>query len=372
MPTLGKVNYKNSLVNFSSSIMKYYGLTSEYPTHALTDYLLSKKYRHIVLILLDGMGYKIVEDDLSNGSILKTNQIMKINSVFPPTTAAATTALLTGKAPIETGWLGWHEYLNDEDPSIILFKNKEYRGEKDFTKFKVEDVLPKDLFYNNLKRTVKAYNVGPSWSENPAESFEDALNKVKEIINKDEQNFTYVYWDDPDYTIHEYGTTSSVTKVLLRDIEDKITKFNEELPDSTLVLILADHGLIDCEPIDLSQYPDFLNTLRKPWGGESRFTQFYVKKGKDDEFKELFKKYFGEHFTLYTKKELLDSKLCGLFTPHEIVKYALGDYCAIATDEYCFVDKIDENTFKAVHAGLTKEELEIPVIMLKRKDEKEA
>lgn len=370
MATMGKVNYKNSLLNFSSSLMKYYGLVSEYPTHALTDYLLSKKYRHVAVILLDGMGYQVVEDDLENGSILKTHQVMKINSVFPPTTSAATTALLTGKAPIETGWLGWHLYLKENDPSLILFKNKEYYTDKEFTDYKVKDVLPYTPFYNQLKRA-KGYYIGPSWSENPCNDFHEATTKLKEIINKDEANFTYLYWDDPDKTMHEYGTTSSITKVELRKLESEILSLSEELPDSTIIFVLADHGHLDIEPIEIKKHPAFMDTLRKPMSGEGRFTQFYLKEGKEEEFKNYFKEHFSEYFDLYTRKEIIDSKICGLFEPNPNINILLGDYCAVAKDVYFFVDHIDENTFKSGHAGLTKEELEIPVILLKRKDEKE-
>ncbi len=370
MANIGKVNYKNSIVNFSSSLMKYYGLSSSYPSHALTDYLLSRKYRHVAVILLDGMGYQIVEDDLSNGSVFKTHQIMKLNSVFPPTTAAAVTALQTGKAPIESGWLGWHEYLNDEDPSLILFQNKVYKTGEDFTKFNVQDLVPTQPFYTGLKRA-KSYNIGPSFAENPCETFDEAILKLKEILNKDETNFTYLYWDDPDKTIHEYGVNSSVTKVLLHQFEEKIEQLGSEIPDNTIIFVLADHGLIDVEPFELKNYPDFKDTLRKDFAGEGRCAQFYVKQNRKEEFKELFNKYFGEYFDLYSKDEILKAKLFGTGNPHHIIKYAMGDFTAIAKDIYFFVEEVNENTFKAAHAGLTKEELEVPVIMFRRKDEKE-
>ena len=363
-----KLEYKNTLVNFSSSIMKYYGSPVEYPTHALTDYLLSKKYRHVAVILLDGLGYNIVEENASNGSILKTHQIMKLNSVYPPTTAAATTSLLTGKAPIETGWLGWHEYLSEDDPSVVLFKNEIYKTGEAFEKYQVEDKIGVEKFYNKVKRA-QTYTIYPSWSkENPVNSFDEALLKLNENLNKDEANFTYLYWDEPDKSIHEYGTSSPVIKFLLQDYEAKIRDFGENLPDNSIVFVLADHGLIDCELFDINDYPLFKDTLRKDISGEARFTSFYLKDGKEKEFEDLFVENFGEHFNLYKRDELIKSKLCGINKPHELVNIVLGDYVAIAKSNYAFVDGIKEDTFKAFHAGFTKDELEVPVIMFKRKD----
>ena len=115
------VSYKNSIVNFTAALMKNYNLPTTYEPSALVEFLLSKKYKHVVLMVLDGMGRHIIDKNCNNGSILKTHQVMNLNSVYPPTTVAATTAFTTGLAPIESGWLGWHLYLNNEDPSITLF-----------------------------------------------------------------------------------------------------------------------------------------------------------------------------------------------------------------------------------------------------------
>ena len=114
-------NYKNTIVNFTAALMKNYNLPTTYEPSALVEFLLSKRYKHVVLMVLDGLGKNIIEANCNNGSILKTHQIMNLNSVFPPTTVAATTTFTTGLAPIESGWLGWHLYLNNEDPSITLF-----------------------------------------------------------------------------------------------------------------------------------------------------------------------------------------------------------------------------------------------------------
>lgn len=325
-----------------------------------------------MLMVLDGMGRHIIEKNCSNGSILKTHQVMNLNSVFPPTTVAATTTFTTGLAPIESGWLGWHLYLNNTDPSITLFKNKVYATNEDFTNFKVEDVIPRDYWCNKLKRA-KHYTVYPSWGENGVNNLSEAFDKVKEICTKEESNFTYMYWDEPDALMHEYGTTSQIVKVKLLEIEELVNKFAEEIPNETIVLITSDHGMIDVEPLELVNYPDFMECLSKPFAGEGRFAQFYVKEDKKEEFVELFNKYFDESFMLMSKKEFLDSKMAGLNEPNKVIEYCLGDFVAIGTGGYYFTEQIKEDdlVFKAHHAGITPEEMETCVILLKRKDPKE-
>ena len=366
------VSYKNSIVNFTAALMKNYNLPTTYEPSALVEFLLSKKYKHVVLMVLDGMGRHIIDKNCNNGSILKTHQVMNLNSVYPPTTVAATTAFTTGLAPIESGWLGWHLYLNNEDPSITLFKNEINATKEKFTKFNVEDLLPRNYWYNNLKRA-KHYTIYPAWGENGVETLSEAFNKVQEICDKEESNFTYLYWDEPDALMHEYGTTSQIVKVKLLEIEEQVEKLANELPNETIVLITADHGLIDVEPIELSNYPDFEDCLTKPFAGEGRFAQFYVKEGMQSTFEELFNKYFAESFMLMTKQEFIKSQMAGLYAVNSITQYALGDYVAIGTGNYYFTEKLsdDDLIFKAHHAGITPEEMETCVILLKRKDSKE-
>lgn len=366
------VSYKNTVANFTAALMKNYNLPTTYEPSALVEFLLSKKYKHVVLMVLDGMGRHIIDKNCGNGSILKTHQVMNLNSVYPPTTVAATTTFTTGLAPIESGWLGWHLYLNNTDPSITLFKNTVNNTKEEFTKFKVDEVIERDYWYNHLKRA-KHYTVYPAWKEDGVETLAEAFDKVKEICTKEESNFTYMYWDEPDALMHEYGTTSQIVKVKLIEIENLVEKFANEIPNETIVLITSDHGMIDVEPLELCNYPDFTECLSKPFAGEGRFAQFYVNNDKEEMFKELFNKYFGESFMLMSKKEFLDSKMAGINTPNSIVEFALGDFVAIATGNYYFTEKLenDDLIFKAHHAGFTPEEMETCVILLKRKDSKE-
>ena len=63
--------------------------------------------KNIVLLLFDGMGISVLEKHLAPDSFLRKHLVCPISSVFPPTTTAATTSVLTGRTRIEHGWLGW-------------------------------------------------------------------------------------------------------------------------------------------------------------------------------------------------------------------------------------------------------------------------
>ncbi|MDE7278962.1 MAG: alkaline phosphatase family protein, partial [Oscillospiraceae bacterium] len=92
-------DYTRCPVNIISSIRKYYRAPNVYPTLPKLDSHLSKFYKNIVLIVLDGMGTDMMERNLSPMSFLRRNFTENLTSVFPSTTAAAMTSYYTGLTP---------------------------------------------------------------------------------------------------------------------------------------------------------------------------------------------------------------------------------------------------------------------------------
>ena len=89
-------DYKNSILNITSSILKSYGINSRYSTLGLLDSALEKRYKNVVLMIFDGMGIDILENNLPDDSFLRRNNRQHITSVFPCTTTAAMTAYYSG------------------------------------------------------------------------------------------------------------------------------------------------------------------------------------------------------------------------------------------------------------------------------------
>ena len=79
-----------------------------------------------------------------------------------------------------------------------------------------------------------------------------------------------------------------------------------------------------------------------------------------------FNEKFSDEFKLYTKKEFLDSKLLGYGKQHKKIDDFIGDYIAVAISN----SAINLNTYLSIpkpiklssHCGLTKNEMEVPLI----------
>ena len=135
----------------------------------------------------------------------------------------------------------------------------------------------------------------------------------------------------------------------------KVVKKN---PD-TLFIFLADHGHINVKYFDICDHDDIYSLLSKPITLEKRTPSFFVKEGEQEEFVELFNKYYGEYFELLTKKEAFDINLFGVGKPAEGVEDVVGDFVAISKREYGIIASRELHvldTFKGHHAGGTDEE----------------
>ena len=117
-------NYNKCLTNVANSILKYYDLKTYHSTlKELDDILEEKRYKNIILMLYDGMGSNILKRNLSSNSFLNKNKLMNIDAVFPATTTASTTSVLSGKNPNEHGLLGLDLYFKEFDKTISIFPN---------------------------------------------------------------------------------------------------------------------------------------------------------------------------------------------------------------------------------------------------------
>ena len=367
-------NYDECLLNLNASIQKFFGIRSNYKTLKEVDEELEKGYRTIVLLLLDGMGSFILDRYQDVTPFLREKKVRDYLSVFPSTTAAATTVLNSCIAPIESGWLGWHQYFKDIDKDVTMFNGDGYY---DGSKNKPE---PSSIYvpYKPLIETLnnlgyQAVNNYPAWSkEYGAKNINHFFKKIERFASSGEgKQYMYAYWDEPDHCLHDCGVGSKEVGLILKDLNRRIARLARRLPESTLLIVTADHGHHNIEEKYLYEHPDLLDTLIRLPSIEPRNATFFVKEGKKEEFVQLFNKYYGQDFILLSKEEVLERKLFGLYKPHPLSLSFIGDYQAIAIGDYQLAYKPNKegSVMKSAHAGILEEEMTIPLILINNKKE---
>ena len=366
-----KNNYNECLTNLACSIRKYFGLEYKHNTLRYIDELLeSKKPKNVVTILCDGMGSKIIERVLDEKAFLISNKLKDITTVFPATTVAATTSMMTGLNPVESGMLGWDMYFKDIDKTITTFLNSEkgdfeYKPLQEAIDFKEKHMKTKSIMDEiNEQTQYKGYTLFP-FGDNAYKDLDDLFNIIVEKCNEDGKKYIYAYSTEPDSTMHELGTDCIEAKEIILDLNKRIESLSKKL-ENAIIFVVADHGHKNVINIDLNEYPDVVDCLLRNTSIEPRAVNFFIKSKKKEEFERLFKKYFSNDFDLYDKEDVINSKLFGDGEENEIFRDSLGDYLAIAKTDKTIL-YIGSEVLKSQHAGYTEDEIYVPLIVIDTK-----
>lgn len=376
-------DYNNSILNLITSITKNYGVDSKYNTLNKIDEYLKHKYKNVVVIVMDGMGENILSN-ISPDGILNNNKIDVITSVFPSTTTSAMTTFYSGLPPIEHGWLAWSLYFKEFGRYIDLLPcTDSYTGEPFYcSNSNPYEILKYKTVYEQIdeatKGVVKTYKVNqkPYIKNEVSPKVSIGINDVKSMCDaiislcqNTENKYIFGYYDSPDKIIHKYGCYSNETISFIHEIENEFDIMCKKLKGTdTLLIITADHGHIDIENAPaIKDIPELQQCLIMPPFLEARCISFFVKQEKLDFFKKKFNELFENEFILYTKKEFLQSGLLGNGNMHYKIDDFLGDYIAVAinTTRIKLITDLskDSKDKLATHCGLTKNEMEVPLIV---------
>lgn len=364
-----KNNYDECLTNLACSIKKYFELDYRHKTLSYIDYILEEiKPKNVVVILFDGMGSRILDRILEKDSFFIKNRYKEITTVFPATTTAATTSIITGLNPVEHGFLGWNTYIKPIDKVITLFRNCEKGKEEVCDEF----LKIKDKLYNksiveeiNEKGKYSAIEFAP-FSKNKYENLDELLSMIEKECKKESKKYIYAYDNEPDHTMHLYGPDSIEAKELIIERNKKVEELCNKLED-TVVIVIADHGHIKVENIYLNNYPEILDMLDRTTSLEQRAISFKVKAGLNELFEDKFNKLFGKYFKLYNKEDIIKSNLFGDGEKHEFFIDAIGDFIAIAEESNKCLVNTGEDILCSQHAGYTDDEVYVPLILIKKK-----
>lgn len=361
------INYNKCLTNIANSILKYFE-EEEYHSSLkeLDQILATKKPQNVILILCDGMGLNLLERKLPSDSFLRKNMKGKIYSVFPPTTTAATTSIITGLNPCEHGWLGWNNYLKPIDKVVTMFLDVEKDTEKKLEPGICHKYFPYQTIMEKIFISGKYHSsyLSPFAKERYTD-FDNMLHLIKNNCNKKAKNYIYAYYQNPDELMHDLGTNDKLVNDNFLMINNKLEKFCQEL-DNTVIIITADHGHIDSDYFILSDYPELFKLLERSTSIESRASMFFVKDGCQEKFAKLFKDTFGEYFLFLSKEEIINNNLFGIGKEHPYFKDALGDFIAISLSDKNIKYIDDGHLLKSSHGGATMDETLVPLIIVER------
>lgn len=363
-------NYREGILSYIAAIRRYYNLTSSYaPDEAFGQLLKKAKPAQIILTLIDGMGSRLIKRKLPPDSFLLSHLYTETETVFPPTTTAATTAILNGKAPNENAWLGWSQYLKEDDDIIVPFLNKGYYSHRQYPQDHFQTIIPVTTTIGELEaKGIKCDEIYPAFRENGCVTIAEFGARIAAVSQAQTARYVYAYWNNYDAIMHKEGVDAPKADLHLALIDAVLAKAAAELDPRTLLVIIADHGMINVEEeINLydSKYEQY---LRLPPSLEPRATAFFIKNECLTAFEAAFKAEYADDFILLSKEQVLKAGIFGIKANHPRFSEFIGDYLAIAKNfkHFIYTAETKHFAFKGHHAGAHIDERMIPLIIYQK------
>ncbi|HVB12940.1 MAG TPA: alkaline phosphatase family protein [Nitrososphaerales archaeon] len=357
-----------------------------------------KDAKHVVLLLLDGLGSKLVESARKNYGVPSFERVsensnqLDITSVFPSTTASAISSLHTGLTPQEHGVIGYTMYLRELGLIGQMLRFSPMLGGRslfdiglDRQKFLGGETIHERLGKEGMDSTVYVprYIMDSGLSQltyrgalvEPQNSAADMLVGLRKNLEKAKRkSFHFAYHPSPDTLLHAHGPYSEEYAVELESIfriveSELFRKLDRSVAKDTVLIISGDHGGVHIERenvIDLFNHPKLLGMLKLPPTGDSRAAILHIKEGEEDGIRKYFDQYFENLFEIRTSKWLLDQGYFGLGRVKAETYDRIGDLVALPRS-YNAMDNsiIDPNhgSIPGRHGGLSEEEMKVPCVI---------
>ncbi len=378
-------NYKDgSILNLIGSIARAVGTKTNYEPLRLLQPEEILRYKNIILIVLDGLGYDYLKR-YGEKRFLMSGLRGRITSVFPSTTASAIPSLHTGCSCIEHGMTGWFTYikelgmvvtslpynsrvrccynLNERKNIKEIFNIKPFTDRTGRKKF---IVTPKDL-----SNTVFTKIAAGKARIIPYNKVNEGFNKITKIVKKSRKKYFYAYYPEHDHLCHlHYTHSKKVLKNFLR-LDRVIERFVKSSEGTeSIVIVTSDHGSDDTDKhVVLNDYPEVYDTLRLPLSGDHKCAYCYLKNGKEREFLRAMKKIKNSCY-LFKSEELVKRGVFGIEKPDKRFLDRIGDYIIVAKEGYGIYDFIGKTHKKRKfnkgdHGGLSEREMTVPLIVFK-------
>ena len=344
-----------------------------------------------IVVLVDGLGYWNLNMRLGHAPYLRSlmregaNQ-RPISTCAPSTTVAAMATFGTGTCPGLTGMAGYTQLDPEGDRIIQLIQFKDPLMPKAEADKAGPLVDPHDLqreptvFERLVAEGVEVTSSGLAKFEGSPLT-EAALRGGRYVAGVTPSDrvraaaraartpgLTYLYIRDADKVGHADGWDSEQWVGTFERIDAQLSMLKREAPKGTLIVVVADHGMVTVDPrerIDIAAEPELARGVRLV-GGEPRALMLYAERGEDpDSIARRWRDRLEDRALVRTRREAIADGLFGPVDPR--VEPMLGDVIVQAAGAVTLVDtriQSDKATrLPSVHGSQTMLEMDIPCLI---------
>jgi hypothetical protein len=399
---------QNCISNIPGTILDLFDIKNK--RKLSTNNVVKGKVNKVVLLVLDGFGYKQFLRVYKKYKFLKylaeKGEILPLTSIFPSQTTNALTTLNTGLTPQEHGLFEYYIYLKKIDLIVNTLRfeplDSNYRNELLEKRFNPVSMFKKETIHKILRNSgVKTFtHISTSYAHSPCSQllFDGStiipslkttdliVNLRKNLEKENGPTYFFVHLSNLDTIAHEYGPSSyeytaelSAISYLLQ--KELVQKINQKTAKETLILVTADHGEVDIIPEKttyLNWFPEVVEKLEYGKGGNkilptgsARDVFLHIREEKLTETKNLLNQRIGSKARIVETKEAIKDGLFGLGDVEKVFFENVGNLLILPYQNNTVWFEHFQNrkvTVHGHHGGLNEEEMLVPFAITKLND----
>ncbi|SDP06843.1 Predicted pyrophosphatase or phosphodiesterase, AlkP superfamily [Nakamurella panacisegetis] len=325
----------------------------------------------VCVVLVDGLGHHLLHQNATDAPFLASMAGTVLRAGTPSTTATSVASFGTGRPPGQHGLVGYQ--VMDPDRGELL---NELRWDPAVDPARWQ---PHPTVFEHLT----AAGIGCTAIGNPefdGSGLTQAALRGPQFVGVGglhqrvdvavralaAPGLVYLYWGQIDAAGHQHGVTSRNWLRALREADEALARLARQLPSGTLLLITADHGMIDVPHefrVDLATRPDLQPGIRV-LAGEARFAQAYCEPGAAAEVARRLSDAFGELAWVRTRDEAIADHWFGPVDDRVVGR--IGDVVVAGREPFVFVDSrtTAPHELKLIgqHGSLTDAEQLVPLL----------
>lgn len=345
--------------------------------------------RRACLLLIDGLGFHQLREHTELAPRLAAaTRTEPIDAACPTTTVANLGSIGTGRTPGEHGMLGATVALPDQDrpmsllqwklagvgpkvplvdreppervqPLPTILQSAAGAGLEPVT------VGPREHAGSGLNRAVLrgATHVG---ADSPAE----LATTVPAVLAERDRRFVYAYHGPLDLAGHTQGIDSDGWREELSAVDRLVADLSSRMPADALLVVTADHGMVDLDRedlVDVADVPALLDGVRVV-AGEPRLRHVHARPDADPrDVLAAWRDALADRCWVVSREEAVEE---GWFGPvSERSRQRVGDVVVAAREPIGIVQRdVDPRQRELVghHGSLTDAELHVPLAVIRR------
>ncbi|MCR2785622.1 MULTISPECIES: nucleotide pyrophosphatase/phosphodiesterase family protein [unclassified Microbacterium] len=297
------------------------------------------------------------------------------HTVFPSTTAAALTSLLTGQGPGRHGIVGYRVRIPGTDEAPNQLKGWESHGLDPHSWQRAQPIFEREHGRPCFVVTKSEY-AGTGFTEAilrgaefvAADDLDERVQQAAELAARHPGALIYLYANELDALGHRHGWESDAWSAGLERVDAAARRLAQLASPRTGVVVTADHGMVDVPRHRhlLLREGDGLTDGVRVFGGEPRMLHLYADPDRAAAVHAAWLASEGDRSWVFTRDEAMQA---GLFGPTDAeVIPRIGDVIVAARAGVAYYDDrgADKASQKMVgqHGSMTSEERIVPLIRL--------